>query len=115
MKACRKGLTFYLIADNNRSVCGVAEVEPFFEGHIHTHKEPEYYKLLKGKGILYINGTMHEFKAGEEYYIPGNVPHAFIALENKATLYFEFFIGPLAGVRYKYSSKTLKSELSKQK
>lgn len=43
----------------------------------HTHDWPHINFIVKGEGILHMNGTDHPVKSGSVAYVPNNVEHQF--------------------------------------
>jgi len=109
MKADGDGLSYYLISDTKTHVLGVAHVHPSFKGRIHTHKEPERYLLLKGQGILFLDGRTSVLREGDVKHIPGNSAHAFVSTGDTAVLMFEFDSGPLSSIEYTYTGQNIRS------
>lgn len=108
MKQEATGLSFYLLFDCARGVRGVAHVAPEFRGDIHKHAEPETYVLLKGQGVLHLDGKERELRAGDSVRIESNVPHAFVSTRGTAILMFEFKTGPLGTIEYSYTGEVMR-------
>lgn len=53
----------------------------------HSHPWPHINYILKGKGILHIDGTDHEVEEGSYAYVPGDKLHQFI---NRGSGVFSF-------------------------
>jgi quercetin dioxygenase-like cupin family protein len=49
------------------------------EGHSprHTHAWPHINYVVRGRGVLYLNGQEHELEAGSAAYVPGGAEHQF--------------------------------------
>ncbi|WP_407310179.1 cupin domain-containing protein [Desulfosporosinus sp. SB140] len=43
----------------------------------HTHAWPHINYIVRGKGILHLDGVDHEVEAGSYAYVPGNALHQF--------------------------------------
>jgi mannose-6-phosphate isomerase-like protein (cupin superfamily) len=69
----------------NALTCGVAEI-PVGESKVvslHQHAPAELYYILEGVGLLNIDGSQREVRAGSTAFIPGNTPHGLV---NSGTL-----------------------------
>ena len=110
-------MDYYLISNNTNYVCGIATVRKSFDGPIHSHPHTEYYYLLRGEGILHIDGENKKFCEGEKRIIKANQRHAFISTgTNDAKLFFSFESGPLESIKYTYGYGCMKdSSKSQQK
>ena len=96
-------MDFYLLSDTEKAVRGVAIVSSSFRGFIHRHAAKEIYFLLKGQGVLHVDGRNVCLKRGDRIEIPSNVSHAFISTGKRpARLYFELERGPLRSIAYEY-------------
>jgi len=51
------------------------QLEPGFWTGPHTHPGPEYALIVKGEIQQWDDGTRHEVKTGDGYFIPANVVH----------------------------------------
>jgi len=102
------GLEFYIITDSSTRVWGIARVHPSFIGRVHKHPVTEKYRLLQGRGCLYISGKISYMEEGDTVTIKANEPHAFVALQEEATLEFVLENGPFESIEYIYTGETLK-------
>ena len=96
-------MDFYLFINNEKGVHGVATIDRSFRGYIHAHPHGENYYLLRGLGILHVDGTNICMREGDRFFIKPNQKHAFISTGRKpAKLYFSFDSGPLEKIEYTY-------------
>ena len=42
----------------------------------HRHPQEQIIHILSGRMTVFANGGAHELRAGDSYYLAGNVPHA---------------------------------------
>ena len=49
----------------------------------HSHSWPHINYILKGKGILHLDGIDHEIEEGSYAYVPGNKLHQFLNQGNE--------------------------------
>lgn len=49
----------------------------------HSHAWPHINYILKGKGILHLDGVDHQVEAGSYAYVPGNKMHQFLNQGNE--------------------------------
>jgi quercetin dioxygenase-like cupin family protein len=47
----------------------------------HRHPQEQIVHILEGRMKLIVDGTPHELKAGESFYLASNVPHGVETLE----------------------------------
>lgn len=61
------------------------------ENTFHSHPNEQIGYILSGEAEIIIDGEVKVCKAGDGYYIPGNVEHGFRVLNNKNVAYIEIF------------------------
>ena len=55
-------------------------------GPVHTHPHEQIGYLAKGSGIFELAGKKEKVEVGDTMYMPSNVPHGFVALEEDTVL-----------------------------
>ncbi len=51
-------------------------------GSVHSHPHEQIGYIVKGRFELEMEGKKEEIQAGDSYYVPANVPHGVVALED---------------------------------
>ena len=92
-------------------VRGIAIVFRGYKAEIHSHKEEEKYDLLKGEGILHLDGEEIIIKAPYKVLIPGGVRHAMLPISSYVILEYSFDTGPFDNIHYEWHGE--KIELKK--
>jgi quercetin dioxygenase-like cupin family protein len=59
----------------------VAELDAGSAMPAHQHPQEQITYLLSGRMKLIVNGTPHELKTGDSFYLASNVPHGVEAIE----------------------------------
>jgi mannose-6-phosphate isomerase-like protein (cupin superfamily) len=61
-----------------------------------SHKQDELYIVVKGNGVLVIDGSRHSLTTGDALFVPANTDHRFIEFNN-ALVTSAIFWGPNGG------------------
>jgi len=59
----------------------LATLEPGSKMPAHQHPHEQIVHVLSGRMKLIVDGTPHEMKAGNSFYLGGNVPHGVETIE----------------------------------
>lgn len=83
---------------------GVAELEPGSWLGRHRHDPAELYFVLRGEGVLVVDGVEHPVSGGTAASIPGGAEHG-IRNSGAATLriFYAFAVGSFDEVEYEFS------------
>jgi AraC-like DNA-binding protein/quercetin dioxygenase-like cupin family protein len=72
-----KVLQFTIPVAHDKSVI-VEQVElPYHYPYLHRHKEAQITWIQQGEGTLIAGNNMHDYKAGDIFFIGANLPHLF--------------------------------------
>jgi mannose-6-phosphate isomerase-like protein (cupin superfamily) len=77
-----RGLVYWktlLSADVTHSealTMGIAKIPPGEALHTHRHLQAEIYLILRGRGLVRIDGKSRPVRAGSAVFIPANAPHS---------------------------------------
>ncbi len=78
---CRK-----ILARGGRMMMVEVCFEKGAEGYLHTHPHEQASYILKGSFEVTIDGKKDTLRAGDTFYVPPDVPHGVLALEDAAIL-----------------------------
>ena len=77
--------------------CGIYSLAEGAEDAQSTHDEDEVYVVLKGRGSLVVDGEETELSEGSIVYVPADVPHGFVKIEQRLSLLVFFGSGGPSG------------------
>jgi quercetin dioxygenase-like cupin family protein len=85
---------------------GVSELEPGgWLGH-HRHEPAEIYYVLRGEGVLTIDGEDHPVSAGSAAHIPGNSEHAVRNTgDGPLRVFYAFAVGSFDQIDYHFTAQ----------
>ncbi len=94
-------------------VLGVAELAPgaTSEGAEHRHDPPEAYFVLRGRGVVTVDGEEHPLEPGTVAYVPGDVAH--VARNTGTTpleLLYVFAADDFSAIEYRFTGGTPPAE-----
>lgn len=72
-----KVLEFTIPVPYDKSVIVEKVCQPFHYPYLHRHKEVQLTWIQKGGGTLIAGNTMHDYAAGDIFFIGANMPHVF--------------------------------------
>ena len=64
----------------------LAELEAGSKMPQHEHPQEQIVHILSGRMKLIVDGTAHEMKTGDSYYLAGHVPHGVETIEETRVL-----------------------------
>jgi quercetin dioxygenase-like cupin family protein len=64
-----------------RLMISVVDLAPNSVVALHSHPHEQCGMLLKGRAIFFIGDEQKTLQAGDVYFMPGNVPHKVIVLD----------------------------------
>jgi quercetin dioxygenase-like cupin family protein len=68
-------------SSGERLMIAVVDLAPNSVVELHSHPHEQCGMLLKGRAIFYIDDEQKTLKAGDVYFMPGNVPHKVVVLD----------------------------------
>ncbi len=68
----------------DRLMLSVVDLAPHSVVEKHSHPHEQCGMLLKGKAIFFIGDEQKTLQPGDVYFMPGNVPHKVIVLDEPA-------------------------------
>jgi mannose-6-phosphate isomerase-like protein (cupin superfamily) len=77
--------------------CGIYALAAGAKDTQSTHDEDEVYILLKGRAVLVVDGEERALAEGSIVYVPADVPHEFIRIEEDLSLLVFFGSGGPSG------------------
>lgn len=84
-------------------VCGIAEFPAGSVLKEHRHVQAEVVHVLSGGGMATVAGVRHALRPPATVYVPGNVPHAFVAGPEGLKLFYVFATSSFADIRYEFT------------
>ena len=74
---------------------------------LHRHTPAEFYHIVSGQMIIFLNGTRHQVEAGGAIYIPGDAEHGFCNPSTEEELVFSwgFATDGFSGIEYRWSEE----------
>jgi quercetin dioxygenase-like cupin family protein len=94
-------------AQNARDmVLGIAEFEPHGRLLPHRHDPAEFYFGLEGSGIVTIDGTPHEIRAGVAIYVPAGAEHGTQAGDAGLRFAYGFAEPSFEQIEYRFSAQS---------
>lgn len=74
---------------------------------LHRHKPAEFYYILSGHMVIFLEGVRHKVTAGHAIYIPGNAEHGFCNPSSEEELVFTwgFATDGFSNIEYVWSEK----------
>jgi quercetin dioxygenase-like cupin family protein len=60
----------------------VVDLEPHSVVELHSHPHEQCGMLLKGRAIFFIGDEQKTIQAGDVYFMPSNVPHKVVVLDD---------------------------------
>ncbi len=79
-----KALQFTIPVVPDKSVVVQEDVIPQFYPHLHRHKEAQLIWIIKGRGTLIADNSMHAFKENDIFLLAPNQSHVFKAIKQPA-------------------------------
>ena len=82
------------VVDDNLSSdyrCAIVKIHPGGEIKPHIHKNLEVAHIMKGEGMLLVNGKYKSIKQGESMYAPSGVKHGMKNQTNEEMVLFATF------------------------
>lgn len=80
------GVTRRIIARGGDLMAVHVSFEKGAVGSIHKHPHEQVSYIVSGSFEYYEGGEKHIIKAGDSYYVPANVEHGVVALEDSVIL-----------------------------
>jgi mannose-6-phosphate isomerase-like protein (cupin superfamily) len=77
--------------------CGIYSLAADAKDAQSTHDEDEVYLVLKGRASLVIDGEELELSEGSIAYVPADMPHEFVKIEENLSLLVFFGSGGPSG------------------
>lgn len=77
--------------------CGIYSLPAGSRDTQSTHDEDEVYLVLKGRGTLVVDGEETSLSEGSIVYVPADVPHEFVKIEERLSLLVFFGSGGPSG------------------
>lgn len=74
------------IFPGDRAMLSVVRIAPNAEGTVHSHPEEQWGVMLEGSGVRVQGGREFPVEPGDFWRTPGDVPHAFRAGPEGATV-----------------------------
>lgn len=87
-------------------VLGIAEFEPHGRLLPHRHDPAEFYFGLDGSGVVTIDGTPHEIRAGVAIYVPAGAEHGTEAGADGLRFAYGFAEPSFEKIEYRFSAQT---------
>ena len=75
------GIKRQTLASGNTMYQMLATLEAGSKMPAHQHPQEQIVHILSGHMKLIVDGTPHDMKTGDSYYLAGNVPHGVETLE----------------------------------
>jgi quercetin dioxygenase-like cupin family protein len=75
------GISRQTVAHGKTMYQMIAELDAGSVMPAHQHPQEQIVHLLSGRMKLIVDGTPHELKAGDSFYLASNVPHAVETIE----------------------------------
>ena len=74
---------------------------------LHRHAPAEFYHILSGHMVIFLEGVRHRVTAGHAIYIPGDAEHGFCNPSTEEELVFSwgFATDGFSGIEYRFSEK----------
>jgi len=72
-----KTLQFNVPSMQGQSLTVQEDILETFYPHLHRHQEAQLMWIVKGKGILIVEDTLHPFKENDIFFLGANQPHVF--------------------------------------
>lgn len=72
-----KTLQFNVPTMHGQSLTVQEDTLEMFYPHLHRHREAQLMWIVKGKGILIVEDTLHPFKENDIFFLGANQPHVF--------------------------------------
>lgn len=72
-----KVLQFTIPVAHDQSVIAEQVESPYHYPYLHRHKEAQITWIQQGEGTLIAGNNMHDYKAGDVFFIGANLPHLF--------------------------------------
>lgn len=72
-----KVLQFTIPVAHDKSVIAEQVELPYHYPYLHRHKEAQITWIQQGEGTLIAGNNMHDYKAGDIFFIGANLPHLF--------------------------------------
>lgn len=90
-------------AEGADMVVGVARLKAGEHLALHRHAQPEVYFMLTGRGLVTVDGAVHDVQAGTLVFIPGDAEHG-IRNERGEELQFlyAFATGDFNAIEYRF-------------
>ncbi|KAK5053295.1 hypothetical protein LTR84_002269 [Exophiala bonariae] len=81
-----------------------SSVRTAFEA-LHRHTPAEFYYILSGSMVIFLEGVRHKVKSGHAIYIPGDAEHGFCNPSTEEDLVFcwGFATDGFSNIEYKWS------------
>jgi quercetin dioxygenase-like cupin family protein len=80
------GIKRRTVAHGQRMYQMVAELEAGSVMPAHQHPQEQIVHILSGRMKLIVEGSPHELKAGDSFYLASNVPHGVETIEQTRVL-----------------------------
>lgn len=72
-----KTLQFNVPSIQGQSLTVQEDVMDYFYPHLHRHLEAQLMWVVKGRGVLVVEDTLHSFKENDVFFLGANQPHVF--------------------------------------
>ena len=72
-----KTLQFNVPTMQGQSLMVQEDILDTFYPHLHRHQEAQLMWIIKGRGILIVEDTLHPFKENDIFFLGANQPHVF--------------------------------------
>jgi mannose-6-phosphate isomerase-like protein (cupin superfamily) len=88
----------------NAMTAGIAEIVPGGGSlQLHRHEQPEIYYIIKGTGLLVVDGVERTVSAGTAVFIPGNAEHGLRNVsDSELSLFYVFPTDSFSDVVYRF-------------
>ncbi len=81
-----EGVRRRIVIDGERLMQTEVHFEPGAVGALHSHPHEQATLIVKGRVRFTIDGNEQEYQAGQYIYIPSNLVHGTVALEESVLL-----------------------------
>ena len=99
-KAKGKAKVAKLVQGSN-AYLGLIELDPGATVPLHRDVTEEYLYLLKGSGVITIDGDSFDLEKGSTVYMPPNAEVSYKNSEEETTRFIQIFAGPQPASKYK--------------